>query len=84
MAIFGPCVVDFTKSTWECDNAYIGNTRDTRTFRVCPAVLGYADSREVVELLEIAADNNPNEQSWFDSPPSSIKPNSCMTVRRIS
>jgi hypothetical protein len=83
--IFGPCVVDSAKNIWQCESAYIGKPKDTRMFRVCPAVLTSGESREVVELLEIAADEKkPDAKSWFDSPPSFIKPNSCMTVRRIN
>jgi hypothetical protein len=83
--IFGPCVVDSAKNIWRCENAYIGKPKDTRMFRVCPAVLTSGESREVVELLEIAADEKkPDAHSWFDSPPSFIKPNSCTTVRRVN
>lgn len=88
----GPCTVDYASGTWVCHNVYIGNENDTETYRVCVAILDYAEAFRVVGLLENTQDaSEPKAKSkfnfWFASPPPYIHDNSsdsCMSVSRIN
>jgi hypothetical protein len=92
----GPCVVDFVKNTWKCDAVYVGNPVDTGKYRICPAVLTFSQASEAVMLLQVAAADPANQPGahpgspssspveWFASPPSSINPQSCISVPRIN
>lgn len=89
----GPCVVDFVKNTWNCDDVYVGKITDSATYRICPAVLNFTQSNDVVKLLEAAAavaanssktTHNKIPVSWFNSPPSYIHQQSCISVPRTN
>jgi hypothetical protein len=80
----GPCVVDFAKNTWNCDEVFVGKITDSATYRVCAAILNFSESHAVVKLLEIAAANVKGSASWFESPPSYINSQSCISVPRVN
>jgi hypothetical protein len=92
----GPCAVNFAKNTWKCDHVYVGKPTDKGKYRICPAVLNFSQSNEVVRLLQVTAADPANQPDahpssagsvlveWFASPPSSINPQSCISVPRIN
>lgn len=86
----GPCIVNYVSQTWSCRKAYIGKPTDTQTYRVCAAILDFADAFKVVRVLENMysknAGTNTSFQYWFTSPPSYIhhNPTACMSVHRIN
>jgi hypothetical protein len=88
----GPCVVDFAKNTWNCDDVYVGKITDSGTYRICPAVLNSSQSNEVVKLLEAEAvdpnssktTNNKSPAYWFNSPPPYINQQICISVPRTN
>jgi hypothetical protein len=82
----GPCTVNYTNGTWICNNVYIGDVKDSGTYRVCAAIVNSPDTFIIVQLLENSETTKVTDRkSWFTSPPSYIHDNtsSCMTVHRI-
>jgi hypothetical protein len=83
----GPCTVNYTNSTWICSNVYIGDTKDSGTYRVCAAIVNFSDTFTIVQLLENTDTTKAaGLKFWFTSPPPYIHDNatSCMTVHRIN
>jgi hypothetical protein len=83
----GPCSVNYNNGTWICSGVYIGDPKDTGTYRVCAAVVDSSDAFAIVELLEqTEAGSSLNHRFWFTSPPPYIHDNTdaCMTIHRIN
>ena len=61
----GPCVVNYSKRTWACDNVYVGSTNDTGMYRVCAAILSSSDAFAVVDLLRNTLANKKANPSFI-------------------
>lgn len=83
--IAGPCTVTFTKNLWTCRGAYIGKIKDHQMYRVCAAILNFAEAYTAGKLIENTyAPNLKADPYWFTSPPAYIHDYSpaCTTVTR--
>jgi hypothetical protein len=83
----GPCNVNLSAGTWSCSDIYVGNRKDTGSFKMCAAILTPDEAFGVVGLLSnLYASPKTGYVYWFVAPPSYIHEQSkaCMSAVRVN
>ncbi|HUC26539.1 MAG TPA: hypothetical protein VMA73_27875 [Streptosporangiaceae bacterium] len=83
----GPCNVNLSAGTWNCSDIYVGNPKDTGSFKMCAAILTPDEAYDVVGLLSnLYASRQSGYIYWFVAPPPYIHEQSgaCMSAVRVN